>query len=78
MNIGKILNFIADNNIDPEKVFELVERIQTMDLKDESSLRKIIKEVSNIAGKKIDKSTEDSLIKKILEDGVNEDIFDMF
>ena len=46
---------MADNNIEPNKVFELVEKVRTMDLNDETSIRKVIKEVSILVNKPIDK-----------------------
>lgn len=78
MNLGKILSLISQNNINPEDVFNLVERIQTMDLKDEQNLRKIIRDAQKIAGRKIDKAQEDRLVKKILEEGISEEIFEIF
>lgn len=77
MNFGKLMNLIAQNNINPEDVFMLVDRIKNTNLKDENNLRQIIQEVGRIAGKKIDKQKEDQLVKKILNDGVGEDIFEM-
>ncbi len=77
MNIGKIMNLIAQNNINPEQLFQLVERIKNSNLKDEHNIREIIKEVSKIAGKKLDHQQEEQLVKKILNEGVNEDIFEM-
>lgn len=78
MNFGKIMGLIADNNIDPEDVFSLVEKIKTTDLKDEDNLRSIIREVSKIANKPIDKVQEEKLVQKILKDGIDEDVFGMF
>ncbi len=77
MNIGQILNFIAQNNINPEDVFRLVEKIKSTNLKDENNLREIIHEASKIAGKKIDKQKEDYIVKKILSDEVSEDLFEL-
>jgi len=77
LNFGKVLNLIAQNNIDPEKVFEIVEKVKNADLKDESTIRGLIKEISVLANKQIDKEQEDKLVKKILNDGVNEDLFEM-
>lgn len=77
MNIGKIINLMTQNNINPEQVFALVERIKNSDLKDETNLREIIVEVSKIAGKKLDKQKEEQLIKKLVNEGVDEDLFEM-
>lgn len=77
MNFGKILNLISQNNINPEDLFALVDRIKNSNLKDENNIRQIIREVSRIAGRKLDKQKEDQLVKKILSDGVKEDLFEM-
>ena len=77
MNFSRLMQLIATNNIDPEEVFSLVERIKNSNLKDEANLRSVIRDVSKIAGKKIDKHKEDELVKKILADGIGEDVFDL-
>jgi hypothetical protein len=77
MNFGKIMGLIADNNINPDDVFTIVEKIKSVDLKDESNLRSLIKEISRIANRPIDKQKEDKLVNKILKDGIDEDIFGM-
>ncbi len=77
INIGHILNLIAENNIEPEKVFQLVEKIKSTDLQNEKNLRSIIQEAAAIAGKKIDKFKEDQIVKKIMKDGISEDLFSM-
>ena len=77
MNFMNILSVIADNNVSPEKVFELVEKIQNLDLDDEENLRLVIREASLIAGKNIDKLKEDALVKKIKQNGISEDLLSM-
>ena len=52
-------------------------QLKNADLKDESTIRGLIKEISVLANKQIDKEQEDKLVKKILNDGVNEDLFEM-
>ena len=74
MNFGNIMDLIAKNNINPEDVFTLVDRIKNADLKDETTIRLLIKDASKIANKKLDKQKEDALVKKILSDGINEDL----
>lgn len=77
MNFGKILNLITENNINPDDVFKLVEKVKTMDLKDENSIREIIHEVSKIANKPIDIEKENNLVRKIMADGLNEDLINL-
>lgn len=76
MNLNKIMNFIAENNIQPEAVFALVEKVRYLDLSNEESIREVIKEVSKIAGKNLDKAEENKLVRDILTNGINENIFD--
>ena len=77
MNINKALNFMADNNIEPNKVFELVEKVRTMDLDDETSIRKVIKEVSILVNKPIDKVQENKIVKEIMKNGINDNLFNL-
>lgn len=77
MNFMNILSVIADNDVSPEKVFELVEKIQNLDLDDEENLRLVIREAGIIAGKNIDKLKEDAIVKKIKQNGINEDLLSM-
>ena len=76
MNLNKIMNFISENNIQPEAVFALVEKVRQMDLNNEESIRQVIRDVSKIAGKSLDKAEENKLVRDILTNGINEDLFD--
>lgn len=77
MNFNKALQFITDNNIQPEAVFELVEKVKSMDLSNETNIRSVIRDVAKLAGKNIDKAAEDNIVREILKNGVNENIFNM-
>ncbi|CDC69615.1 MAG TPA: hypothetical protein DCR62_03430 [Acholeplasmatales bacterium] len=76
MNLNKIMNFISENNIQPEAVFALVEKVRQMDLNNEESIRQVIRDVSKIAGKSLDKAEENKLVRDILTNGINENLFD--
>ena len=73
----KMEEYIAENNIQPEVLFDLVDKVGRMDLSNEDNIRQIINSVSKMANRKIDKSQEDRIVKEILNNGVNESIFDM-
>ena len=75
--MNKALNFISENNIQPEALFALVERVRNMDLTDEASIRKVIKEVSVLVNKPIDKVKENKIVNEILRNGVNDNLFNM-
>lgn len=77
MNLNKVLNFISENNIQPEAVFALVEKVKNLDLSSEESIRQVIKEVSAIAGKSLDKAEENKLVREIMTNGVNENLFNI-
>lgn len=77
MNINKVMSFISENNIQPEELFALVEKVRTMDLSDEQSIRKVIKDVSKMANKPIDKAQENKLVREIMQNGVNENLLDL-
>ena len=68
--------FISENNIQPEAVFALVEKVRQMDLNNEESIRQVIRDVSKIAGKSLDKAEENKLVRDILTNGINENLFD--
>jgi hypothetical protein len=77
LNFNKALQFITDNNIQPEAVFELVEKVKSMDLSNEENIRNVIKDVSKLAGKPIDKAQEDNIVREIMKNGVNDNLFNM-
>jgi len=77
MNFGKVLDYIADNNINPDDIFALVEEVKNSNLKDESTVRSIIKKASKLAKKEVDPLKEDMLVKRIINDGVSEDLLDI-
>lgn len=77
MNFNKALQFITDNNIQPDAVFELVEKVKNMDLTNEQNIRSVIRDVSKLAGKPIDKAQEDNIVREIMKNGVNDNLFNM-
>ena len=77
MNFNRVLNFIAENNIEPEQVFNLVEKVKKMNLNDENNIREIIHEVSSLTKKPISIAKENELVKIIQKNGINEDLLNM-
>lgn len=78
MNFNKVMNFITENNIQPDAVFALVEKVRMMDLSNEENIREIIHSVSGIVGKKLDIAEENKLVRDIMTNGVNENILNSF
>lgn len=77
INISKVMSFISENNIKPDELFSLVEKVKTMDLSDENSIRKVIKDVSKLANKPIDKAQENKIVREIMQNGINDNLFNM-
>lgn len=77
MNINNIMNFVSENNISPEAVFELVEKVRLMDLSDEQSIRKVIRDVAKLANKPIDKAQENKIVREIMANGINDNLFNL-
>lgn len=77
MNFGKVLDYISENNINPDDIFLLVEKVKNSNLKDEKTVRAIIKEASVLAKKEIDPLKEDALVKRIINDGISEDLLNL-
>lgn len=78
LNLGRIWDFIADKNIEPQDVLELVEEVKKVDTQDEDNLRRIIQKVSILAHKKITPDVEDKLVSKIQTDGIDFSLLDFF
>ena len=77
MGFEKIFDLISENNINPEDVFKLVEKVKSMDMKNEANIRSVIHDVSKLTNKSIDKNKEDKLVKKILSGGINDDLLNL-
>lgn len=77
MNFSKVLDLITSNNVNPDDIFMLVEKVKSSNLKDEKTVREIIKEASKLVNKEIDPLKEEALVKKIINDGVSEDLLEM-
>ena len=75
--INKVFDFIAENNIQPEELFALVEKVQMMDLTNEESIRQVIRDVSKLAKKPVDKVQENKIVNEIMNNGINDNIFNM-
>lgn len=77
MNLNNVLSFIADNNISPDAVFQLVEKVRGMDFSNENNIRLVIREVSKLTNKPIDKNKENKIVKEVMKNGVSENLFSM-
>ena len=55
-------------NVKKEDILSLARSIQNKDLKDEETLRNLIKDVSKLAGKEVSKEKEDKIIEAVKKD----------
>ena len=65
-------------NIDKNTILSLAQKIQNGNMKDEKTLRDVIKEISTITGKEVTKEKEDKIINAIMKDNVPKNIDKMF
>lgn len=75
--MNKVLNFIAENNIEPSSLFQLVEKVQTMDLSSDESIRKVVRDVSKLANRPISQQQENKIVQEIMKNGINDNLFNM-
>ena len=62
MDFKGIIDLLSKSNINQEAMYELVGEASSMDLSEESNLRKIIKKGALVAGKEISIEQEDKII----------------
>lgn len=75
--MNKVLNFISENNIEPSSLFQLVEKVQTMDLSSDESIRKVVRDVSKLANRPISQQQENKIVQEIMKNGINDNLFNM-
>lgn len=64
--------------IDKNTILNLAQKLQNSNMKDEQTLREVVKEISNLTGKEVSKEKEDKIINTIINDNVPKDIDKMF
>lgn len=64
--------------INKDKIIELATKLQNGNMKNETTLREVITELSNMTGKKISKTKEDKIIDTIVNDKVPKGVDKMF
>ena len=65
-------------SINKETILNLANKLQNNNMKDESTLREVIKDISNMTGKEVSKEKEDKIINAIMKDNVPNNIDKMF
>lgn len=61
-------------NVNKDTILKLAEKLQQNDLKNENTLREVIREISNITGKEVSKEKENKIIDAVIKDQVPKNI----
>lgn len=64
-------------NVKKSTIVSLAEKLQGDNMKDENTLREVIKELSVMTGKEVSKDQEDKIIKTIINDRVPNNLDNM-
>ena len=64
--------------VDKNTILSLAEKLQKGNLKDEGTIREVIKELSNMTGKPVSKEREDKIVSTIISDKVPDGVEKMF
>ena len=65
-------------NINKNTIITLANKLQNNDMKDENTLREVIKDISNLTGKEVSKEKEDKIINAIINNKVPNNIDKIF
>ncbi len=61
-------------NVGKDTILELASKLQQGDMKDERTLREIIRELGKMTGKEVSKEKEDKIISAVVNDKVPKDL----
>lgn len=65
-------------NVDKNTILSLAQKMQDSNMKDEKTIRELVKEISMITGKSVSKEKEDKIVNTILKDNIPKNIDSMF
>ena len=61
-------------SVSKDTILSLAEKLQKNDLKNENTLREVIKELSKVTGKEVSKEKENKIVEAVLNDKVPKNI----
>lgn len=64
--------------VDKDTILSLAQKLQNSNMKDETTIREVIKEISTMTGKEVTQEKEDKIVNAIMKDKVPTDIDKMF
>ena len=65
-------------NVGKDTILNLAKKLQNSNLKDESTLREVIKELGKMTGKEVSKEKEEKIINAVINDKVPKNVDKMF
>lgn len=65
-------------NINKETILSLAAKLQNNNMKDEKTIKEVIRDICNLTGKEISKEKEQKIINTIMNDNVPKNIDKMF
>ena len=65
-------------NVNKDTILDLAKKLQKNDLKNENTLREVIKELSQMTGREVTKEKEDKIINAVINDNIPKNIDKMF
>jgi hypothetical protein len=74
MDNGFFKNIEKKTGVNMKDIFDLANSLQNADFKDEKTVRNVIRRVSQIANKPVNKEMEDQIVKSIVNDGKKLDL----
>jgi Stage VI sporulation protein F len=69
MDNGFFKNIEKKTGVNMKDIFDLANSLQNANFKDEATVRNVIRRVSQIANKPVNKDLEDQIVKSIIKDG---------
>ncbi len=61
-------------NVNKKTILDLARKVQNSNMKDENTLRDLIKEIGGITGKDVSKEKEDKIVNAVIGDKVPKDL----
>lgn len=65
-------------NVGKDTILSLAKKLQSSNLKDESTLREVIRELGKMTGKEVSKEKEEKIIEAVVNDKVPKNVDKMF
>ena len=78
LNDGLFNKIEKKTNVSKESILNIASSLNEKNMKDPGTLSDVIKELSNLTGKKVSKEKEDKIIELILNDKVPKNVDKMF